>query len=619
MTSPSPNRLRPFHPTPFGRYTLLLPLSSGGMGELFIARLEGTRGFGKLCVVKRVRPALARDPGFLNRFVDEAKTLVQLQHGAIAQVLDVGMVDGEPYLALEYVDGKDLRRLLNRARELSTPPKLEVSVHLVMRVLEALAYVHRKRDEQDRELGLVHRDISPQNILVSYEGEVKVIDFGLAKSALNAAKTNPSIVMGKFLYMSPEQARQAQVDARSDLYSVGVVLFELVAGRNPFEDTPTPQLLPEVGRGALRPLRELKPDCPASLEAVLNKALAVEPSERFQTADAFRAQLLQCQVELGLTGGAEKAGQCMRQMFETEFQQERRLLSSLKSPSRSGQSQPPLRPVATLDEAVPGRDETIPGSLLEQPTQLAPVVAEPMETTAADSVPWASAEILPPASLEKTSPGEPEDTDPGGSGPHGRKTLDAPPRESQTDPDEWTGPVRAPRAVPRWAWFVGAALISFALVAGAVLFLRPPAPAPAVAVRIEPVEPESAMPDIPADALEPDDSFAAPDDEALEAEDDELTLAPLQAPAPSKPRPAAKPVRKTVPVAQLEREYERMRAAYDQVRRRYNCDVIKTLCQRYSNLTDSYYEAVARPDQGPGFLKAAEALRRDLEAKALKK
>ncbi len=263
MSTPSTqSRLRPFRPTPFGRYTLLMPLATGGMGEIFLARLDGAEGFEKLCVIKKILPHLAEDQEFVARFVNEAKTLGKLSHGSIAQVLDMGQSDEEPYIALEYVDGKDLRRVAARMRERAMPLPLTFILFVTSRVLDALAYAHRKRDDEEKELDLVHRDVSPQNVLISYEGEVKVIDFGLAKSTLYAAKTNPSIMLGKFLYMSPEQARHAKVDRRSDLYAVGLCLYELVAGKNPFDGVPPGELMGEVANPSIPRFRRWSRSAP---------------------------------------------------------------------------------------------------------------------------------------------------------------------------------------------------------------------------------------------------------------------------------------------------------------------------------------------------------------------
>ncbi len=341
MTNPSTqSRLRPFRPTPFGRYTLLMPVATGGMGEIYLARLDGAEGFEKLCVIKKILPHLAQDKEFIGRFVNEAKTLGKLSHGAIAQVLDMGLTDEEPYLALEYVDGKDLRRVAARMRERNMPLPLTFALYVISRVLDALAYAHRKRDDEEKDMMLVHRDVSPQNILISYEGEVKVIDFGLAKSTLNAAKTNPSIVLGKFLYMSPEQARHAKVDRRSDLYSVGICLWELVAGKNPFDGIPPAELMGKVANPTLPNIQQVEPLCPTNVAQLITKALSVDPAQRFQTAEEFRGKVQSALLEIDPAAGPESVSRFMREAFSAEFQSERKLLASF----RESRPQPPPSP-----------------------------------------------------------------------------------------------------------------------------------------------------------------------------------------------------------------------------------------------------------------------------------
>ncbi len=344
LQQPSARGLRPFRPVPFGRYTLLLPISTGGMGEIYLARLEGAQGFEKLCVIKKILPHLSSDPDFVERFTNEAKTLVKLSHGSIAQVLDMGLHEGDPYLALEHVDGKDLRKVAARMRDRNMPIPLTFVLYVMSRVLDALAYAHRKRDDEDKEIGLVHRDISPQNILISYEGEVKVIDFGLAKSTLNAAKTNPSIILGKFLYMSPEQARHQKVDRRSDLYSVGLCLYELISGKNPFEDCPPGELMARVASPNIPSLHTVEPLCPGNVEAVVMKALSPDPAGRFQTAEEFRGKLLQCLLEIDPSAGPESVSRFMRETFATEYQQERKMLGQLREQLRAvARPEPPAK------------------------------------------------------------------------------------------------------------------------------------------------------------------------------------------------------------------------------------------------------------------------------------
>ncbi|WP_430384201.1 protein kinase domain-containing protein [Archangium violaceum] len=327
------------------------------MGEIFLARLEGAQGFEKLCVIKKILPQLAEDPEFVERFVGEARTLVKLSHGSIAQVLDMGLHEGEAYMALEYVDGKDLRKVAARARDRQRPLPLTFVLFVMGRVLDALAYAHRKKGDDEGELNLVHRDISPQNILISYEGEVKVIDFGLAKSRLSAAKTNPSIILGKFLYMSPEQARHLPVDRRSDLYAVGLCLYELISGRNPFGQLPPGELMSAVAQPNIPPMSQVVPSVPPAVEQLVMKALAVDPAQRFQTAEELRAKLNACLLEMDPSSGPESVSRSMHELFGAEYQAERRLLASLREVGRMPEPEPvvigmpegtPPRPSPTL-------------------------------------------------------------------------------------------------------------------------------------------------------------------------------------------------------------------------------------------------------------------------------
>ncbi len=359
--APQSQRLRPFKPARFGRYTLLMPVSSGGMGEVFLARLSGAHGFDKLCVIKKILPHLAQDEGFVARFVDEGRILVKLSHGSIAQVLDMGVHEGAPYIAIEFVDGKDLRRVLARMRDRKLPLPLSFVLYVMTRVLDALAYAHRKRGDDDRELNLVHRDMSPQNVLISYEGEVKVIDFGLAKSDLSESKTNPSIVLGKFMYMAPEQARHQPVDRRTDLYAVGLCLWELVTGKNPFEEVPPGELMGRVGSPNIPPLNQVEPLCPQALADAVSKALAVDPAQRFQTAEEFRGRLQAILQDIDPLAGPETATRFMREAFGVEYHAERRMLASVKDQARD----------LDVAEPEPPAEETLPPTAGPRPTPLA--------------------------------------------------------------------------------------------------------------------------------------------------------------------------------------------------------------------------------------------------------
>jgi serine/threonine protein kinase len=221
-------------PIPFGKYYLLERINVGGMAEVFKAKTFGVEGFERLLAVKRILPNIAEDEEFIAMFIDEAKIAVQLQHANIAQIFDLGKVEDSYFIALEYVPGKDLRSIFDRLRGRGEVMTIQQACHIIMQVCEGLDYAHNKRDAQGRELHLVHRDISPQNVLIGYDGEVKLIDFGIAKAAGKASKTQAGILKGKFGYMSPEQVRGLPIDRRSDIFSVGIVLYELLTNERLF-------------------------------------------------------------------------------------------------------------------------------------------------------------------------------------------------------------------------------------------------------------------------------------------------------------------------------------------------------------------------------------------------
>ncbi|MEN9798793.1 MAG: hypothetical protein RL653_2489 [Pseudomonadota bacterium] len=404
MAGCPPNRLRPFHPVSFGRYTLLMPLAVGGMGEIYLARLGGAAGFEKFCVIKKILPALAQDRAFVERFMGEARVLVRLTHGSIAQVLDMGTVDGEPYMALEFVDGKDLRRLVSRVREDGKSIPVEVALFVMGRVLEALAYAHRKRDEQDREIQLVHRDISPQNVLLSYEGEVKVIDFGLAKSTLSDAKTNPSIILGKFLYMAPEQARHEKVDRRSDLYAVAICLYELLTGKNPFGHLGMTALMEAVMRPKIAPLQEVAPHVPADVCALVARGLEVDPGKRFQSAEEMRGALTAALLKLDPALGQERISAYMREAFAAEFASERRLLQGLREAKAQGPEAAPEPQELPRAGSPAGRRPSMAASTVEtaQVQLAAPLGPVPRARTDDRTIPGVRLEDLEREAQDRT-------------------------------------------------------------------------------------------------------------------------------------------------------------------------------------------------------------------------
>src|SRR5215470_12833953 len=214
-------------PRKFGKYHLLSPLAQGGMGALYLA-VTGDTGLEKLCVIKTVLPHLA-DSEYVARFRDEAKVVVKLSHGNLVPVFDAGQVGGEMFVAMDFIEGKDLRAVWNRCARKGVAFPVDIAVQIVKELCRGLTYAHGFGD-----LKLVHRDVSPPNVLISFAGEVKLTDFGLASSTLKMEKTAPGVIYGKVSYMAPEQARGEVLDGRTDLYAAGIILWELLTGRQLF-------------------------------------------------------------------------------------------------------------------------------------------------------------------------------------------------------------------------------------------------------------------------------------------------------------------------------------------------------------------------------------------------
>jgi serine/threonine-protein kinase len=279
--------MKPSFPTVFGKYILLKPLARGGMGEILLAAAGELGGFEKLCVIKRVRAGSGNE-SLVRRFQDEGKVVVKLSHGNLVQVFDVGTVGKEVYLAMEYVEGCDLRDLMIRSDETQTPVPVEVALYTMMQLLRGLHYAHTYGN-----LKLVHRDICPSNVLVSFTGEVKITDFGLAQSVLKQEMTGPGKVYGRFSYLAPEQARRESVDARTDIYSAGIILWELLVGqpmRSRGHEDPT-TALSVIRAGKVVPPSARNPRIPGELDAVVSRALQPRREDRYPTADAMRGEL----------------------------------------------------------------------------------------------------------------------------------------------------------------------------------------------------------------------------------------------------------------------------------------------------------------------------------------
>jgi serine/threonine protein kinase len=273
-----------------GRYTILGKIADGGMAEIFLATQHGAEGFEKHVVLKRILTQFSADPQFRNMLLDEGHISMSLQHSNIVQVLDLGVAGSRYFLVMELVDGWDLERILQRAHGsgMVFPPAL--ALHVITVVCRALAYAHAKT-RAGKPLGIVHRDISPNNVLISEQGEIKLADFGIAKAQRKREQTAAGVIKGKVAYMSPEQATGTPIDRRSDIFSVGSLLYRMMTSALPFDAPTDLEQLLRVQRADVTPLEKVKPGLSAAVSAIIMRAMRLAPAERYQTADEMLADV----------------------------------------------------------------------------------------------------------------------------------------------------------------------------------------------------------------------------------------------------------------------------------------------------------------------------------------
>ncbi|MBJ6765608.1 protein kinase [Myxococcaceae bacterium JPH2] len=304
----------------FGRYELVSRIGRGGMAETWQARLMGAAGVTKSVLIKKVLQEYATDDAFTSMFISEARISATLSHGNIAQVFDFGEVDGEYFLAMEFVDGQPLNRILKRAFHTGlTAIPAPIATFIAMEMCRGLHYAHMRTEENGAPLGIVHRDISPDNVLVSFEGQVKIVDFGIAKArSLSSVNTAPGVVKGKYLFFSPEQARGEDVDGRTDVWATGVVLYEMLCGRLPLAG-PEYVVMPRIVAGQFPRPRELRPDLPVALERILMRALAVDWEERYPSCHEFADALAGFLYSAAPRFSAMHLAHLLRMLFREEL------------------------------------------------------------------------------------------------------------------------------------------------------------------------------------------------------------------------------------------------------------------------------------------------------------
>ncbi|MEZ4269240.1 MAG: protein kinase [Myxococcota bacterium] len=390
-----------------GRYELLERIGVGGMGEVFLARTTGPGGFEKQVVIKKILPHLVDNPSFVQRFTDEGRLVVQLRHAGIAQILDMGEESGVTFIAMEHVDGRDLRDLLRLARLAGVAPPVAVVTGILIRILEALDYAHAKTGDDGRPLGIIHRDVSPSNIMISRSGEVKLVDFGIARATDRLGNSVSGAVQGKFAYMSPQQAAGAALDARSDQFAVGVVAWELLGRPRPFDGATDLETLDRIRHHAQPSLAQLDPSLPPELAATIDRMLAKSPDERFPSAgDAARA-LHGYLFRVGELVGTREIGAWVSAVMAATP-------DALRAPSAAGLSlddalrislegKAPARAFATVSVVA---SEPVPAAFVTRDVLLAPGTSAPTPTPATPSAafPPGYADLTPASAAASGTP-----------------------------------------------------------------------------------------------------------------------------------------------------------------------------------------------------------------------
>jgi serine/threonine-protein kinase len=443
-------------PTQFGKYLLLRKLAEGGMAELFLARQAGMEGFEKLVVVKRILPQLMSEPEFVKMFLNEARLAARLNHPNIVQIFELGQIDKLYFIAMEFIHGEDLRSLVVEANKITLKPTPGLVCRILADTLAGLHYAHTRVSPDGKPLGLVHRDVSPQNVLVTYEGSVKLVDFGIAKATrATSEQTQAGLFKGKFSYMAPEQTRGQSLDARADVFAVGILLWELLTWRRLFKRATEMATLIAVAEDAIPSPRALVRELPAELERISLKALARPIEERYATAQEMRADLEALIRKEGWEADALTVGRFMSQCFADKLKAQDAdvraaglaslddfLLTVQESTRISWMND--VKPQATPSAGLPTAPNVLPDVLYDEaamtkPTEVAP--PEDMRARAAASLAAPPGSGLPP----RTPPPPPRPSHASGSvGSAPKPIATAPPAARTMDPV--TTPHRAPQA-----------------------------------------------------------------------------------------------------------------------------------------------------------------------------
>jgi serine/threonine-protein kinase len=347
----------------YGKYFLVRKLAEGGMAEIFLAKAVGVEGFEKNVVIKRMLPHLSTAPDFVSMFLDEARLAASLAHPNIVQISDLGLADGCYYICMEYLAGEDFATVLRTARRRNEHTPLNIVLRVVAEAAVGLHFAHEALDPKGQPLHLVHRDISPSNIFITYSGQVKVLDFGIAKAESRATATGAGVVKGKYQYMSPEQARGDAIDRRSDVFSLGVSLYEAVTQQRPFARDTDLAVLKAVLDGEYQPVRALRPDLPLEVEQIINRAMAQDAEYRYPSALAMAQDIEKYVGATTSASGGQALVNFMAGFFGPERVKSKTRIESLDELAQRGVDVPgrtnPMSPKTDVGVLVqPSQDRT---------------------------------------------------------------------------------------------------------------------------------------------------------------------------------------------------------------------------------------------------------------------
>jgi serine/threonine protein kinase len=343
-------------PIRFGKYTLVDRIAVGGMAEIFLARQAGLEGFEKTIVIKRIRPHLTKQTNFVKMFLNEAKLAAQLNHPNIVQIYDLGKIGENYFIAMEYIFGRDMRRIIPKADQMGIPFPMVYALKIASSVCEGLYYAHQKADLYGNPLNIVHRDVTPENIFVSFDGTVKMLDFGIAKAANQIEQTRAGEIKGKLSYMSPEQCLGKPLDCRSDIFSLGVVLYEWITGFKLFTGDSEVAVLKSITEGKIYAPSYFKADIPEQVESILMRSLEKDREKRYQTAWDMQYDIDQFLSQYEFTPSNIHLSNFLKQLFNDELEEEKARLAAV----RPGESEVPQEQGEDSEEDIISNIEPIP-------------------------------------------------------------------------------------------------------------------------------------------------------------------------------------------------------------------------------------------------------------------